>query len=336
VKTWLLRIVVNCTRSAASREAGLRRRVPKRSPGQTTDSTDPGRGCPRPRRGRRRRRTRIFAEELARPARACLDRLPTPKRQTVVLRAVEGLTAEPVCSTLGISDGNLRALLHRGGPGFEACWMPRWGRAEPVLYRRRRALVCRHAIELMSDYLHGALSERDRARLEAHLSDCPHCSEYLAQLRAPSMPWARRRRRTCPTRRSMIWSSCTGGGEPADRLRVPAATPVWTESVTRLFQVGTRRLAGYLLATARRSPPPSAASAELTPRISPEGVPGTQTARVLYRRVGVLILSRRCLLEMLHPARHFRGRAEGIGQDPDADLRVRPGAVSSAEPSCDE
>ena len=36
----------------------------------------------------------------------------------------------------------------------------------------------------MSDYLDGALSERDRARLEAHLSDCPHCSEYLAQLRA--------------------------------------------------------------------------------------------------------------------------------------------------------
>jgi anti-sigma factor RsiW len=29
-----------------------------------------------------------------------------------------------------------------------------------------------------------ALSERDRVRLEAHLSDCPHCSEYLAQLRA--------------------------------------------------------------------------------------------------------------------------------------------------------
>jgi anti-sigma factor RsiW len=53
-----------------------------------------------------------------------------------------------------------------------------------VLFRRRRALVCRQAVGLMSDYLDGALSERDRARLEAHLSDCLHCSEYLAQLRA--------------------------------------------------------------------------------------------------------------------------------------------------------
>jgi anti-sigma factor RsiW len=35
----------------------------------------------------------------------------------------------------------------------------------------------------MSDYLEGALSERDRTRLETHLAGCPHCSEYLAQLR---------------------------------------------------------------------------------------------------------------------------------------------------------
>lgn len=36
----------------------------------------------------------------------------------------------------------------------------------------------------MTAYLDGALKERDRTRLEAHLAACPHCSEYLAQLRA--------------------------------------------------------------------------------------------------------------------------------------------------------
>ena len=50
--------------------------------------------------------------------------------------------------------------------------------------RRRRALVCRDAVALMTAYLDGALSDRDRERLEAHLADCPHCAEYLAQLRA--------------------------------------------------------------------------------------------------------------------------------------------------------
>ena len=49
--------------------------------------------------------------------------------------------------------------------------------------RRRRALVCREAVALMTAYLDDALDERDRARLEEHLADCPHCSEYLAQLR---------------------------------------------------------------------------------------------------------------------------------------------------------
>jgi anti-sigma factor RsiW len=55
--------------------------------------------------------------------------------------------------------------------------MMRW------LRRRRRALVCRDAVALMADYVDGALSVRDRERLEAHLTDCPHCTEYLAQLK---------------------------------------------------------------------------------------------------------------------------------------------------------
>jgi len=50
-------------------------------------------------------------------------------------------------------------------------------------WRRRRALVCREAVALMGDYLDGRLSEGDVANLERHLSGCPHCSEYLAQLR---------------------------------------------------------------------------------------------------------------------------------------------------------
>jgi len=49
--------------------------------------------------------------------------------------------------------------------------------------RRRRSIVCRRAVALMARYLDGALPERDRARLETHLAECPHCHEYLAQLR---------------------------------------------------------------------------------------------------------------------------------------------------------
>lgn len=52
------------------------------------------------------------------------------------------------------------------------------------IFRRRRALVCRDAVALMTAYLDGALSRRDRERLEVHLAACPHCLEYLAQIRA--------------------------------------------------------------------------------------------------------------------------------------------------------
>lgn len=56
----------------------------------------------------------------------------------------------------------------------------------PSIFRRRRRdeLVCRDAVALMAAYLDGVLPPDDRARLEAHLAGCPHCGEYLAQLRA--------------------------------------------------------------------------------------------------------------------------------------------------------
>jgi anti-sigma factor RsiW len=49
---------------------------------------------------------------------------------------------------------------------------------------RRRNLVCQQAVELVTDYLEGALPRADRRRFEGHLAACPHCTEYLAQLRA--------------------------------------------------------------------------------------------------------------------------------------------------------
>jgi anti-sigma factor RsiW len=45
-------------------------------------------------------------------------------------------------------------------------------------------LVCRDAVELVSDYLDGTLSRRDRRRLEKHLAQCDACTAYLDQMRA--------------------------------------------------------------------------------------------------------------------------------------------------------
>jgi anti-sigma factor RsiW len=44
-------------------------------------------------------------------------------------------------------------------------------------------MKCQDVVELMTDYLEGALTPRDRELFEAHLATCDGCREYLAQLR---------------------------------------------------------------------------------------------------------------------------------------------------------
>jgi anti-sigma factor RsiW len=44
-------------------------------------------------------------------------------------------------------------------------------------------MKCRQMVELMTDYLEGALSARDRARFEEHIAGCDGCRAYLEQMR---------------------------------------------------------------------------------------------------------------------------------------------------------
>jgi len=48
----------------------------------------------------------------------------------------------------------------------------------------RRDLECQEAVELVTDYLDGVLSRRQRRRFEVHIRACPNCSAYLEQIQA--------------------------------------------------------------------------------------------------------------------------------------------------------
>lgn len=48
----------------------------------------------------------------------------------------------------------------------------------------RRDYACREMVEMITDYLEGAMGRSQRRRFEAHLRQCEHCSEYLHQMRA--------------------------------------------------------------------------------------------------------------------------------------------------------
>jgi anti-sigma factor RsiW len=45
-------------------------------------------------------------------------------------------------------------------------------------------MKCRDVVELMTDYLDGALSSADRVRFEEHIAGCDGCRAYLEQMRA--------------------------------------------------------------------------------------------------------------------------------------------------------
>lgn len=52
-------------------------------------------------------------------------------------------------------------------------------------WRRPRGhdINCQHAVELVTDYLDGALTRKERRVFEAHLAECPYCTEHLKQVR---------------------------------------------------------------------------------------------------------------------------------------------------------
>jgi anti-sigma factor RsiW len=44
-------------------------------------------------------------------------------------------------------------------------------------------MPCQELVEVVTDYLDGALAASDRLRFEAHLDECDGCRAYLEQMR---------------------------------------------------------------------------------------------------------------------------------------------------------
>jgi RNA polymerase sigma-70 factor (ECF subfamily) len=57
---------------------------------------------------------RMEAGKLVNRIRTWMNVLPARQREVVLLRDVEGMSSEEVCTVLALSEGNQRVLLHRG------------------------------------------------------------------------------------------------------------------------------------------------------------------------------------------------------------------------------
>jgi RNA polymerase sigma-70 factor, ECF subfamily len=115
LKTWLFRILVNRARSAGGHERRTEPLAPDGEPALPADRFDRGGAWASPPEAwAELAEDRVVAEQLAKRVRMCLEELPGQQREAVLLRDVEGLPCAEVGAVLGLTDGHVRVLLHRG------------------------------------------------------------------------------------------------------------------------------------------------------------------------------------------------------------------------------
>jgi len=113
LSTWLFRILTNRARSAGSREHGD-------LPMESLHAVDPirfdatGQWASPVERWVEESEDRLEAAAWLPVLKSALDGLPPRQRQVLMLRDIEGLSNDDVCTVLDISSGNQRILLHRG------------------------------------------------------------------------------------------------------------------------------------------------------------------------------------------------------------------------------
>ena len=121
LKTWVFTILANRARTRSVREA---RTVPmssvassdEDSPAMDPDRFASGGGWLHPPNSWDvdSPESLMIAREGAQVVEEALATLPTQQRAVVILRDMEGVSAEEACNLLGLSESNQRVLLHRG------------------------------------------------------------------------------------------------------------------------------------------------------------------------------------------------------------------------------
>ena len=114
LKTWVFRILVNRARTTGSLE---QRSVPVADPQPVVDPARfdaAGSWADPPEQWIEAAEDRMQAGRLADRIRAWIDVLPARQREVVLLRDVEGMSSEEVCTVLALTEVNQRVLLHRG------------------------------------------------------------------------------------------------------------------------------------------------------------------------------------------------------------------------------
>jgi RNA polymerase sigma-70 factor (ECF subfamily) len=148
------------TRSACSRR---RRGLKNRAHADADAVPEPADSSPSP-------EERAAGSQLTKSLTEALDRLPEDYREVILLRDIEGLSANDAAAALGVSVDALKSRLHRARTALRDALAPV---LEPV--KQPPGPGCPDILALWSAKLEGDLSQADCADMERHMEGCASC-----------------------------------------------------------------------------------------------------------------------------------------------------------------
>lgn len=119
---------------------------------------------------------RSHAREVSTLIQAAIRTLQSDQREALVLRDVEGLSAEEAAEVVGIEVGALKSRLHRARMALKL-------QLAAVLEERTEDLGCPELAQELSEYAASEIDQAACVRIEEHLARCPRCSAACESLK---------------------------------------------------------------------------------------------------------------------------------------------------------
>lgn len=120
--------------------------------------------------------TKAHAREVGHVIQAAMNTLQLDHREALVLRDVEGLSAEEAAEVVGIEVGALKSRLHRARVQLKQS-------LAAVLEDQTTELGCPELQSELSAYAASEIDQAACARIEAHLEKCPRCTAACDSLK---------------------------------------------------------------------------------------------------------------------------------------------------------
>lgn len=123
----------------------------------------------------------LAAKEVATALESAIAQLEPGYREVLLLRDVEGLSADEAAEVTGLSIAAVKSRLHRGRREVRERLAPLLAPAPPPLPAGGEA--CPDVVELLSRHLEGDIGPETCAEMERHVSGCARCQGACDSLR---------------------------------------------------------------------------------------------------------------------------------------------------------